>query len=239
MCAKAWTASHGGVRSLVNGTGSAMARDTDEQSAEISQDPPQLADIAGAAAPPGKLLGRAQAARMLGVSKSTLRRMEGECLTPVVGPRNVRLFHEEQIHSLVVTRRSEVGARSAGGELAAEAFQLFDDDTHPVDVVKKLRVEPDVIQSLHERWTRMRSMLTLSGQAIRSLHDNLCEDEHARVPASEPELLALVAKWVRDISPRRCDRCRSESAAFCRACAREWGLMAAKGELADRRARRI
>ena len=58
----------------------------------------------GTTAPPGKLLGRAQAARMLGVSKSTLRRMEGEALTPVVGPKNVRLFHEEEIRSVVVTR---------------------------------------------------------------------------------------------------------------------------------------
>ena len=41
----------------------------------------------GAAVPAGRLLRRTEAARMLGVSKSTLRRMEGDALTPVVGPR--------------------------------------------------------------------------------------------------------------------------------------------------------
>jgi hypothetical protein len=95
---------------------------------EIMDEVAVSAPDAGAAAPPGKLLGRAQAARLLGVSNSTLRRLEGEALSPVVGPKNVRLFHEEQIQSMTITRRSEVGASTrSSGEVAADAFALFDE----------------------------------------------------------------------------------------------------------------
>jgi hypothetical protein len=130
-----------------------MPRLEDEQSFEITENAPSDGGAASAAAPNGKLIGRAQAARLLGVSKSTLRRMEGEALTPVVGPKNVRLFHEEQIQSMVVTRRSEIRASTrVTGEIAATVFELFDESMHPVDVVKRLRLEPDLIEGLYQRW---------------------------------------------------------------------------------------
>jgi len=178
-----------------------------------------------------------QSTRLLGVSKSTLRRMEGESLTPVVGPKNVRLFHEEQIHSMVVTRRAGISGGLASGELAAEAFQMFDDHVHPVDVVKKLRVEPTVIETLYERWSKMRAMLTLSRDVLAALNAALCDGESVPLPQTEAALLTLVNRWVRDISPLRCDRCRAHSAAFCRSCAKAWGVMAARNEIAARKSR--
>lgn len=192
------------------------------------------------AAPAGKLVGRAAAARLLGVSKSTLRRMEGDRLTPVVGPKNVRLFREEEIQSMTVTRRSVLGlAPRATGEVAADVFELFDQSVHAVDVVKRLRLEPDLVEGLHQRWCKMRGLLVLSDASARALHRMLHDNPSEPRPANEAELLALAEKWVRDESLRRCEQCRNESAAFCRTCARAWGLRAARNHALVERTRKL
>jgi len=145
----------------------------------------------------GKLVGRSQAARLLGVSKSTVRRMEGQGLTPVVGPNNTHLFHEEQVQSLIVTRRSETGSPSrVTGDIAADAFRLLDEGLHPVDVVKRLRLEPDLVEALHLNWSRMRGQLVLSADGITSLHRLICGDEGEKRPGTESDLVAIVQKWI-------------------------------------------
>ncbi len=178
----------------------------------------------------GKLLGRAQAARLLGVSKSTLRRMEGERLTPVVGPKNVRLFHEEQIHSLVVTKRSDSSEpMRSGGDVAADVFELLDTNVHPVDVVKRLRLEPELVEALHQRWIRLRAMIVLSENGVARLHRILGNGDDTR-PTKEADLIAFAEKWVADWCLRKCRQCHHESAVFCRSCAVAAGLRSARGE---------
>lgn len=229
-----------GVSDCVSRTGHLLtANDDYGQRTKITENSPDIVSIEEAAAPSGKLLGRAQAARLLGVSKSTLRRMEGASLEPVLGPRNVRLFHEEQIQSLLVTRRSEVAGGRPDGELAAETFELFDAGVHPVDVVKKLRVDPDLIESLHQRWARLRAMLVLSTSGVQSLCLSLSEAEVIAAPKSESELLGLVTKWVQEMSLRECTQCNKNPAAFCRECAKAWGVRAVRQETAMRRSNRL
>jgi hypothetical protein len=199
-------------------------------------------DIPGADAQvlPGKLVGRSQAARLLGVSKSTVRRMEGQTLTPVVGPKNAHLFHEEQVQSLIVTRRSETGCQPrATGDIAADVFELFDENLHPVEVIKRLRIEPGLVETLHQHWCRLRGLLVLSAAATAELHDILCIDEFAPPTTTEADLIALAQKWVIEESQHQCKRCRGEPAAFCLPCAKAWGARAAQSELAAQRARRL
>jgi len=215
-----------------------VGEDASNESAGIQGAASQSGAPTDAAVPCGKLLKRTQAARILGVSKSTLRRMEGDALTPVVGPGNVHLFHQEQIHSMVVTRRSAVGTR-ANGDVAADAFELFDDGVHPVDVVKKLRIGPEVIENLHQHWCRLRGLVTLTEAGTAALHRMLCDQEAARQPMNEAELLAEVKKWVTEVSTRHCEQCRREHATFCRTCARTWGLRAARLQTAEKAARRL
>jgi hypothetical protein len=216
-----------------------MTQPRSPKPSEITAHDAREAPPSNVAAPADRLLGRAQAAQLLGVSKSTLRRMEGEQLMPVVGPKNVRLFHEEQIRSLVVTRRAEFASTQPSGELAADAFELFDAGVHPVDVVKKLRVEPAMIESLHQRWTAWRGMLVLSSVGALQLREMFFDDGSAPQAKTEIELLALAQTWIVETSIRHCEQCRSESAAFCRRCARVWGLAAAKRELVTKRATRL
>jgi hypothetical protein len=216
-----------------------MNRTEPGQNAESDR---EMGEMRGADAQmrPGKLVGRSQAARLLGVSKSTVRRMEGQTLTPIVGPKNMHLFHEEQVQSLIVTRRSETGCPPrATGDIAADVFELFDENLHPVEVVKRLRIEPGLVETLHQHWCRLRGLLVLSTVGTTELHDILCVDEFAPPTTSEAELIALAQKWVIEESQHQCKRCRGESAAFCRPCAKAWGARAAQSELAAQRARRL
>ncbi len=101
---------------------------------EIRQDDaanaPYAAEIvppAMLASPAGKLLTRGEVAGRLGLSLSTVRRMEGVQLKPIVGERGVRYFEETEIQTVPVrVRRTRVpvGER-ADGTLAAAAFTRF------------------------------------------------------------------------------------------------------------------
>lgn len=195
------------------------------------QNPPALP-------PNGKLLRRTEAARLLGVSKSTLRRMEGTALTPVVGPQNAHLFQEEEVRAIVVTRRAHAGTPANSGDIAADAFALFDANVDVVDVVKQLRVAPDTIESLHERWARLRSMLLLSAEARSEIATVLMgwDDKSIRTAA---DLVTFLKRWMIDESCRSCAECRTEMAAFCRGCAKRWGLEEARERAADGRARKL
>ena len=186
----------------------------------------------------GKLLRRTEAARLLGVSKSTLRRMEGTALTPVVGPKNVHLFQEEEVRAVVVTRRAHLDTQASSGDIAADAFTLFDAGLHVVDAVKQLRVSPDVIEGLYERWARLRSMLILSPEARSEIATVLMgwDDKSIKTAA---DVVTFLKRWMIDESCRPCSECRTEMAAFCRTCARRWGLAAAREQAAAGRAPKL
>ena len=51
-----------------------------------------------------KLLKRNEVADILGTSVSTVRRLEGSTLRPIVGERGEHLFHDEHVRELVVQR---------------------------------------------------------------------------------------------------------------------------------------
>lgn len=186
----------------------------------------------------GKLLRRTEAARLLGVSKSTLRRMEGTALRPVVGPKNVHLFQEEEVRAVVVTRRAHVGVQGNCGDVAADAFALFDAGVDVVDVVKQLRVSPDVIEGLYERWAKLRSMLLLSAEVRSEIATVLMgwDDKSLKTAA---DIVTFLKRWMIDESCRSCSRCRTEMAAFCPSCARRWGLAAAREQAAEAKARKL
>jgi hypothetical protein len=108
----------------------------------------------------GKLR-RTEVAQRLGVSLTTLRRMEGTRLHPATGPDGVHLFDEAEVEAAVVTYRG-IRARSAAslkpsdGEIAAAVFELFDGGTSLVEVVKQLQVAPDRVGALHRAWASLR-----------------------------------------------------------------------------------
>ncbi len=139
--------------------------------------------------PDGKLT-RAEVARRLGVSRTTLRRLEGKSLHPVEGPRGVHFFEAREVDAFEITyralrTRSPVGAcrDSDEGDDAAEAFALFDQGASAVDVVKALRLPPERVAAWHSAWLRMKQTTrpTTEGElAPRAF----CNMHHACVRAS-------------------------------------------------------
>jgi len=175
---------------------------------------------------------------MLGVSKSTLRRMEGAELQPTIGPHNIRMFHEEEIRAVVVTRRGRTDAGSDVGELAAEAFELFDRGLGVVDAVKQLRAAPELIESLHLHWTRLRGSMLISAPGRSAICAALLGWDDGSLK-TEADVVAFIKKWVTDESVRQCGQCKREWACFCRECAKQWGLRQAMDQLAETEARTL
>jgi hypothetical protein len=100
------------------------------------------------AAPPEAfaLLTRSQAARVLGVSVSTVIRRE-HVLKPVV-VNGVHLFDERVLKREVVTVRQRQATASLGstaGEVAAAVFELLEASVQPAQIVICLRVAPDAV----------------------------------------------------------------------------------------------
>lgn len=107
---------------------------------------------------PGTMLTRAQAARRLGVSVSTIRRMEGDDLQPVL-IAGTHDFHSQHVERM---------ASSSGGELAARVFDAFERGSHPVDLVIELKLPPERIEALHATYCRMRQAIVVQAPAPQS-----------------------------------------------------------------------
>jgi hypothetical protein len=170
----------------------------------------------------GNLLRRAEAARLLGVSVSTLRRSEGELIKPIVGPDGVHLFEESEIRSVMVTRRRRLGsdAVATNGGVAADVFELLDANVHPVDIVKRLRLPPDVVITLRDQWTQMRGgfvvtkeeadmLSALTGTSVaksgRDLVGQVSRDQDKRTQAAE-------------LATPTCRLCAQKPSCVCAAC---------------------
>jgi len=121
---------------------------------------------------------------------------------------------------------------------ASCSVALFDAGVHVVDAVKQLRVSPDVIEGLYERWVRLRSMLIISAEARSEIATVLMgwDDKSLKTTA---DVVTFLKRWMIDESCRRCLECRTEMAAFCRGCARRWGVKTAREYAALERRRKL
>lgn len=117
-----------------------------------------------------KLLRRAEAAKMLDVSVSTLRRMD-ERLEPFVDEQGVHLYDPRRIEAVRATIKQTVTTKmhdpyGIDGEMAASAFEIFEQGRGAVDAVRELRAHPDAIERLFKQWARMKNALVLDGNNL-------------------------------------------------------------------------
>jgi hypothetical protein len=118
--------------------------------------------------PRGKLT-RAEVARRLGVSVTTLRRMEGTKLHPTRRADGVHVFDETEVESVLVTYR-QVRSRTTrvtveDGAIAARAFECFDQRVSVSEVVKRLEIAPERAAALQLAWSRLNRIDLNSGIA--------------------------------------------------------------------------
>jgi hypothetical protein len=104
-------------------------------------------------------LTRSQVADQLGVSISTVRRLEGTRLHPKIGNGNTRLFDAAEVASVAASlvRAAEPAPQPRSiavprGELAARIFERFELRHSLVEIVIELRVAPDVVRELFHQW---------------------------------------------------------------------------------------
>jgi len=185
-----------------------------------------------AAAPPGRLLTRGQVARRLGTSLSTVRRMEGELLKPIIGARGVHYFEETEIQAVFVrVRRARMpDSERADGTLAAAAFALFRRGADVIAVVKELREAPEKIETLLGHWKRLRGTLLLDAKSLTAIANDL----NADALADENALLSAVAEFKKR-NAHCCVLCERETAYWCRNCAQEAG----RAEAQERESRKL
>ena len=180
----------------------------------------------------GRLRTRGQVARRLGMSLSSVRRMEGELLKPIVDARGVHHFEEAEIQAVFVRVRRMRAPHDehADGALAAAAFALFRSGADVIAVVKELREAPEKIEALFVQWNRFRGAVLLDAQSLAAIANALNSD----ALGDEGAVLAAVAAFKRDAEPQ-CILCGRERAFWCRACAQEAG----RAEAAERESRKL
>lgn len=193
---------------------------------------------------PGRLLTRLQAARVVGVGKTTIRRAEEDGELPVaqIGPSGEHLFDERELRRFALRyqqrqkgrSRRDDDVESAHGEIAAQMFERFDKGDNPVDVVKALSFDPDLVEKRHAQWARMRGLLVLPPERVDKFVDEM--KQLFKVPAPVPPIRSAEAfkQWAWEVADRAgrlearaskpCQRCQRAAPTTCDACARDQKL---------------
>lgn len=132
---------------------------------------------------PPNMVTRGQAAKILGVSLSTVRRMEGNELHPEIEPDDTRVFEVAEVERVAATRRASCSSAQTGpagdisdepaaqttdsegnklneGQLAALIFQDLEDGYLASDIVRRRELPPDVVTRIHAQWCKFRSLET-------------------------------------------------------------------------------
>jgi hypothetical protein len=109
---------------------------------------------------------------MAGISESTLRRREKDELPPIVDENGVHRHSKQRVLEYRARQLADKGGRTAvDGEMAAAAFELFDADRNPVDVVKLLHLEPLAVRVIHREWADLRGGFFVGGEAALKVED--------------------------------------------------------------------
>ncbi len=188
----------------------------------------------GAATTPGRpaspsptgVVRRKEAARILHISETTLRRRyEGRALPVEVDEAGVHVFALSAVQAFalelqVVTTEEEPETDDV--TIYAQLFELFDEKMHPIDVVKKLRtVHPDIVEKAYAQWIRMRDGLLLDRDHVHSLRQVASGHSPRSLGAlqSAGDIVALV-RAVLEAPPRQrvCLLCAKKSATVCSTC---------------------
>lgn len=113
-------------------------------------------------------LTRGQVATRLGISVSTVRRLEGTRLHPTIDGDDVRWFDEREVAALAAelvntTNTKRRGTRGAPGvettparsqgEIAALVFERLEQRQSLAEIVVGLRVTPETVRALFEQWS--------------------------------------------------------------------------------------
>lgn len=100
-------------------------------------------------------LTRKEVSARLGVSVSSIRRMEGLVLHPQLDSAGVWRFKPEEVAGIVNERapRSPHPRGEDEGQLAARVFEAFEAGCDLSDIVIEQRIHPAVVRELYSQWS--------------------------------------------------------------------------------------
>lgn len=175
--------------------------------------PPQLA-------PGDKLVKRREAAALYGCSDPTIRRFErdGSLEVVYVDARNVH-WHSRNAVLALKEKRAAAAAGPAveiGGGVAGDAFAAFDDGATEADVVKRLRIAPNLARQLQDEWADLAGGFFVGGHVRAKLVEMMNGYDDTNPVATGEDLLRLLDH----IEVPRCASGCQSWARFCMACFR-------------------
>ena len=110
-----------------------------------------------ATSPGPALLTRADVTALLHCSISSVRRLEGDALHPIVGADGVHRFDPAEIARVASHRAVRPVEGSKEGERDARVFEAFAEGKRLREIVTTLRLPADLVNRLHASWLRMGS----------------------------------------------------------------------------------
>jgi hypothetical protein len=179
---------------------------------------------------------------VLGVSKTTIRRAEedGDLSVAEVGAGGEHLFDERELRRFALryqqrhkSRRAshEGEAENARGLLAAQMFERFDQGSNPVDVVKELSFDPDLVEKRHEQWARMRGLLVLPPTHMEQFVNEMHVLFQVPPPKQAIRTSEAFTAWTMSVADKAsvlharaskpCARCKRASPTTCDACTQD------------------
>lgn len=138
-------------------------------------------------------LTRKEAAKRLGTSCSTVRRLEERSeLHPVQDEDDVHFFDPVEVATLA-RRRGTGTPTSSAGELAAAAFEMFGGGLGQREVVVALRQPPGVVRQLYKDWGRAGDIWLDHSTQVEVIEGfwSVLQCEHRPVLRSEGDLIRL------------------------------------------------
>jgi hypothetical protein len=147
-------------------------------------------------------LTRAQVAKQLGVSISSVRRMEGRELHPKRLPDGTHVFAEDEIAALVASRPAPPPPPLSEGELAAKLFAMFASGKELRDIVIELKIPPRTVRELFAQWnTELRTGMTMDGRRQAARRDEVETREYLKQSErAQKEFEKTMAELVRQAS---------------------------------------
>jgi len=161
-----------------------------------------------------RLVGRTEAAGLVGLSVATLRRLERTRLRPVVDQNGVHRHSVKRLLDYKAARASSTSdADGRERTLAAASFEHFDRALGPADIVKLLKVTPNVARELHREWADLGGGFVVSGEAAVKIERLAVNDDGSPV-RSGADLLRLLER----LDEPQCSGCERRTPCFCLRC---------------------
>jgi ribosome-binding protein aMBF1 (putative translation factor) len=173
---------------------------------------------------PGSIVTRGELAQAVGKDERTIRRWERTLLAPaaVVGVDGVHRFDMQRVTQILEVREKRPAAKADAydGAMAREVFALFDEATHPVDIVKQTGFDPRAVRALYTEWLSLRGGVFVPAEILSKIAalPELQGPNLIREPTAE-KLLACIERsihnrWV-------CTVCERRNPEVCSECARD------------------